>query len=273
MQQRLFLLRSFNETQSALDRSHAVSWSQWVQQRLGSPSAAQTTRERCEALLWYCHRNSSVHLFCFQQYLIYECWKNLTQSSAHSVSLCRWWSSTASHVRRPCVWTAPRGSIGSTWLFLCETWWSSIRLHWRHNWMQYKAGGDWSVHPYLGSTYIMSNFELSYCTDGFEGNVPVLQHLFWESTLRLLPSLRLPQLTAAIELVSEISRQLNERKNEAVAEITSTFEELERVLHQRKTALITDLENICGAKQKVNTSNTQTDPTQHTVSGPSKPFC
>uniref|UniRef100_A0A7N6C4C8 RING-type E3 ubiquitin transferase n=1 Tax=Anabas testudineus TaxID=64144 RepID=A0A7N6C4C8_ANATE len=62
---------------------------------------------------------------------------------------------------------------------------------------------------------------------------------------------RLPQLTAAIELVSEISRQLNERKNEAVAEITSTFEELERALHQRKTALITDLENICSAKQKV----------------------
>lgn len=63
-------------------------------------------------------------------------------------------------------------------------------------------------------------------------------------------SSRLPQLTAAIELVSEISRQLNDRKSEAVAEITSTFEELERALHQRKTALITDLENICTAKQK-----------------------
>ncbi|XP_074528180.1 tripartite motif-containing protein 3b isoform X2 [Halichoeres trimaculatus] len=62
---------------------------------------------------------------------------------------------------------------------------------------------------------------------------------------------RLPQLTAAIDLVSEISRQLNERKAEAVAEITCTFEELERALHQRKTALITDLENICSAKQKV----------------------
>ncbi|KAM4726795.1 tripartite motif-containing protein 3b isoform 3-T3 [Anableps anableps] len=62
---------------------------------------------------------------------------------------------------------------------------------------------------------------------------------------------RLPQLTAAVELVSEISRQLNERKTEAVAEINSTFEELERVLHQRKTALITDLENICSSKQKV----------------------
>lgn len=61
---------------------------------------------------------------------------------------------------------------------------------------------------------------------------------------------RLPQLTVAIELVSEISRQLNDRKSEAVAEITGTFEELERALHQRKTALITDLENICTAKQK-----------------------
>ncbi|XP_068186618.1 tripartite motif-containing protein 3b isoform X3 [Antennarius striatus] len=62
---------------------------------------------------------------------------------------------------------------------------------------------------------------------------------------------RLPQLTAAIDLVSEISRQLNDRKVEAVAEITSTFDELERALHQRKTALITDLENICSSKQKV----------------------
>ncbi|XP_061755300.1 tripartite motif-containing protein 3-like isoform X3 [Nerophis ophidion] len=62
---------------------------------------------------------------------------------------------------------------------------------------------------------------------------------------------RLPQLTAAIELVSEISRLLAERKKEAVADITSTFEELQRALDQRKTSLITDLENICSAKQKV----------------------
>lgn len=67
----------------------------------------------------------------------------------------------------------------------------------------------------------------------------------------IFSSCRLPQLTAAIELVTEISRQLNERKTEAVAEIASTFEELERALHQRKTALITDLENICSTKQKV----------------------
>lgn len=74
---------------------------------------------------------------------------------------------------------------------------------------------------------------------------------FLRRKFHIVSSCRLPQLTAAIELVSEISRQLNERKTEAVAEITSTFEELERALHQRKTALITDLENICNTKQKV----------------------
>ncbi|XP_076023906.1 tripartite motif-containing protein 3-like [Genypterus blacodes] len=62
---------------------------------------------------------------------------------------------------------------------------------------------------------------------------------------------RLPQLTAAIQLVSEISRQLNERKSEAVTDITNTFEELQRAMNQRKTELITDLENICSSKQKV----------------------
>lgn len=62
---------------------------------------------------------------------------------------------------------------------------------------------------------------------------------------------RLPQLTVAIELVNEISRQLTDRKNEAVSEISNTFEELEKALTQRKTALITDLENICSTKQKV----------------------
>ncbi|XP_066517069.1 tripartite motif-containing protein 3 [Hoplias malabaricus] len=62
---------------------------------------------------------------------------------------------------------------------------------------------------------------------------------------------RLPQLTAAIDLVNDISRQLAERKSEAITEISSTFEELERALHQRKNTLITDLENICSTKQKV----------------------
>ncbi|XP_023681954.1 tripartite motif-containing protein 3-like isoform X2 [Paramormyrops kingsleyae] len=62
---------------------------------------------------------------------------------------------------------------------------------------------------------------------------------------------RLPQLTAAIELVSEISKQLTERKNEAVSEINSSFAELERALQLRRTALVTDLESMCSTKQKV----------------------
>ncbi|MCI4386112.1 hypothetical protein PGIGA_G00058460 [Pangasianodon gigas] len=62
---------------------------------------------------------------------------------------------------------------------------------------------------------------------------------------------RLPQLAAAIDVVTEISRQLSERKSEAITEISSTFEELERALNQRKNTLITDLENICSTKQKV----------------------
>lgn len=62
---------------------------------------------------------------------------------------------------------------------------------------------------------------------------------------------RLPQLTAAIELVSEISKQLTERKNEAVSEINSSFAELERTLQLRKMALVTDLESMCSTKQKV----------------------
>lgn len=62
---------------------------------------------------------------------------------------------------------------------------------------------------------------------------------------------RLPQLTAAIELVNEISKQLSDRKNQAVTEISHTFDELEKALHQRKTALVTEVENICNTKQKV----------------------
>lgn len=42
-----------------------------------------------------------------------------------------------------------------------------------------------------------------------------------------------------------------ERKNDAVAEIGTTFAELEKSLHQRKGLLVRDLEALCGAKQKV----------------------
>ncbi|KAM4609580.1 tripartite motif-containing protein 3-like [Discoglossus pictus] len=62
---------------------------------------------------------------------------------------------------------------------------------------------------------------------------------------------RIPQLTSAIELVSEISRQLSERKTAAVSEICTAFEELERALQQRKSALLQDLETACVSKQKV----------------------
>uniref|UniRef100_A0A8C6NW93 RING-type E3 ubiquitin transferase n=2 Tax=Nothobranchius TaxID=28779 RepID=A0A8C6NW93_NOTFU len=62
---------------------------------------------------------------------------------------------------------------------------------------------------------------------------------------------RLPQLTTAIELVNEITKQLTDRKNDAVTEISNTFDELEKTLNQRKTALITEVENICSGKQKV----------------------
>ncbi|XP_061537533.1 tripartite motif-containing protein 3-like [Phycodurus eques] len=62
---------------------------------------------------------------------------------------------------------------------------------------------------------------------------------------------RLPQLTAAVELVNEISKQLTERKNGAVTDINATFDELEKALRQRKSALVAEVDNICGAKQKV----------------------
>ncbi|XP_044881464.1 tripartite motif-containing protein 3 isoform X4 [Mauremys mutica] len=62
---------------------------------------------------------------------------------------------------------------------------------------------------------------------------------------------RLPQLTAAIGLVSEISKQLMERKNAAVGEISGSFAELEQALQQRKGLLVRDLEATCSAKQKV----------------------
>ena len=62
---------------------------------------------------------------------------------------------------------------------------------------------------------------------------------------------RIPQLTAAIDLVNEISKQLTDRKNDAVAEISNTFEELEKAMHLRKNALIAEVENICSTKQKV----------------------
>uniref|UniRef100_A0A4W5PG04 RING-type E3 ubiquitin transferase n=1 Tax=Hucho hucho TaxID=62062 RepID=A0A4W5PG04_9TELE len=84
------------------------------------------------------------------------------------------------------------------------------------------------------------------CCPNHEGKVGYFQHAYKGRPLNILP-----QLTAAIELVGEISKQLTDRRNEAVTEISSTFEELERALQLRKTALINDLENIYGSKKKV----------------------
>lgn len=67
----------------------------------------------------------------------------------------------------------------------------------------------------------------------------------------MFPLPRLPQLSAAIALVGGISQQLQERKAEALAQISAAFEDLEQALQQRKQALVSDLEAICGAKQKV----------------------
>ena len=53
--------------------------------------------------------------------------------------------------------------------------------------------------------------------------------------------------------MNEISKQLTDRKNDAVVEISNTFEELEKAMHLRKNALIAEVENICSTKQKVST--------------------
>ncbi|XP_057268644.1 tripartite motif-containing protein 3 [Pezoporus wallicus] len=62
---------------------------------------------------------------------------------------------------------------------------------------------------------------------------------------------RLPQLAAAAALVSDISQQLLQRRDEAAAEIGGTFEELEAALRQRRGLLLRDLEAACGAKHRV----------------------
>lgn len=49
----MYCIRSFNETQSARGQRPAVCWNQSVLQLQGSRSAAQTTKERWEALLRY----------------------------------------------------------------------------------------------------------------------------------------------------------------------------------------------------------------------------
>ncbi|XP_059819478.1 tripartite motif-containing protein 2-like isoform X1 [Hypanus sabinus] len=62
---------------------------------------------------------------------------------------------------------------------------------------------------------------------------------------------RLPQLNAAIELIDGICRQLTVNKDEAVGQVSRTFEELEQTLQQRKAGLVQGLESVCSSKQEV----------------------
>ena len=132
----MFFTRSSSETRSARGQRPAVSWSQSALQLQGSPSAAQTTRERWKVCL---------PLFFLLFFSNNKSKRNCLQSPArlnkHFVSLCRWWSSTANRVRQPCVWTARRASTGSMWPCLCGTSSSSTRPCWRRSWMPYAAGG------------------------------------------------------------------------------------------------------------------------------------
>lgn len=138
---------------------------------------------------------------------------------------CRWWSFTASHVKRQCVWSAQKENTGNMWQFRWEMCWNSTNQSWKTSWTPCATG----------TMKYMAKFRNTVNT-GF---------------LILIYFGRLPQLTAAIELVNDISRQLSDRKNQAVTEISHTFDELEKALHQRKTALVTEVENICNTKQKV----------------------
>ncbi|KAM6342059.1 tripartite motif-containing protein 3 [Podargus strigoides] len=62
---------------------------------------------------------------------------------------------------------------------------------------------------------------------------------------------RLPQLGAAVALVAGLSRELEQRREAAAAEIGGAFEELERALRQRRGLLLRDLRDTCSAKQEV----------------------
>lgn len=143
---------------------------------------------------------------------------------------CRWWNFTASHVKQRCVWNAQKENTGNTWRFRFEMCWNSTNQSWKTSWTP--------------------------CATGIKKHTAEFRNIVNTRILTLFGFDRLPQLTAAIELVNEISKQLTERKNQAVTEISHTFDELEKALHQRKTALITEVENICNTKQKVRGSST-----------------
>ena len=63
-------------------------------------------------------------------------------------ALCRWWSSTVSHVKRPCAWSARKGSTENTWPFHWGTSWSSTSQRWKLNWTPCATGMYEVTHLY-----------------------------------------------------------------------------------------------------------------------------
>lgn len=155
-----------------------------------------------------------------------------------------WWSST----RRPCSASSRQCAAGRH-LVGTLGWWG------HQGWCLKRGRG-----AILGRVEIKF-FGRAESTQGgsvLEGSRRVSREkeCFGEGTLKqaqyeMFPLPRLPQLSAAIALVGGISQQLQERKAEALAQISAAFEDLEQALQQRKQALVSDLEAICGAKQKV----------------------
>ncbi|XP_032872383.1 tripartite motif-containing protein 3-like isoform X2 [Amblyraja radiata] len=68
---------------------------------------------------------------------------------------------------------------------------------------------------------------------------------------------RLPQLSAAVELIQRLCLELTEQREAAVGNVSRTFEELEQIMRQRKNSLVQGLEQLCSSKQQVLESQLQ----------------
>lgn len=68
-------------------------------------------------------------------------------------------------------------------------------------------------------------------------------------------SLRLPEINAALQTLSDILQQLTSQKSSIEDDIHSTFEELQKTLNVRKSVLLMELEVSYGLKHKVGCAN------------------
>lgn len=68
---------------------------------------------------------------------------------------------------------------------------------------------------------------------------------------------RLPQISDALSLVTEILQQLNNQRASIEEDIQSSFEDLHKQLDVRKSVLLMELEVTYGLKQKVQTDVTE----------------